>query len=83
MYMSRLPRRKYDKVPVSFSGKGPNGYLLYDMTYHKTSSAAQVSAKFKDVVRRSYTDAENRTNFARVERMKLAGPRFASMKRHR
>ena len=39
-YLSRLPRRRYDKIPVKFYGKGPNGYLLYDMTFHKSNKAA-------------------------------------------
>ncbi len=79
--MARLPRRKYDKIPRDFVGKGPNGYILYDMTFHKTSRAAQVNSKFKEAVRRAYTDEEHRTSFKRISRMKAGGPRFASMKR--
>ena len=43
LYLHKLPRRKYDKVPINFVGKGPGGYLLYDMTFHKTDRAAQVT----------------------------------------
>lgn len=80
-YLSRMPKRKYDKVPIDFVGKGPGGYLLYDHVFHKTGRAPQVSQKFKDVVRRAYTGEEHRTRAHRVERMKVGGPRFASMKR--
>lgn len=41
--MSRLPKRRYDKIPVKFFGKGPNGYILYDNAHHKGGSAAQVT----------------------------------------
>jgi hypothetical protein len=42
-YMARLPKRRYDKVPVNFYGKGPNGYLLYDLVHHKSKGSAQVT----------------------------------------
>jgi len=35
--------RKYDKVPIDFVGKGPRGYLLYDMIYHRKKGAPAVS----------------------------------------
>ena len=87
-YISKLPRRKYDKVPIDFKGRGDGGYLLYDWTWHKTDRAAQVPQKFKNTVRRAYTDGlteyrsgEQHDKKGRIERMKIGGPRFAAMKR--
>lgn len=86
LYLARLPRRTYDKIPINFVGKGPGGYLLYDMTFHKTNRAAQVTQKFKDTVRRGYTDhsdhktGEHLAKRERIDRLKVGGPRFASMK---
>jgi len=30
-YLSKMRPRQYDKVPENFVGKGPNGYILYDI----------------------------------------------------
>lgn len=29
--LAKLPVRHHDKVPIDFVGKGPNGYMLYDI----------------------------------------------------
>ena len=71
--------KKFDKIPEAFSGKGPRGYLLYDMVHHRTNRAPQVTQDFKDIVRRRGTSEENRTKSRLLERMKIGGPRFATM----
>jgi hypothetical protein len=32
-----------DKIPLGFVGKGPKGYILYDMAFHRTNKAPKVT----------------------------------------
>lgn len=59
-YLGNMKPRKYDKIPLDFVGKGPRGYILYDMVHHRKKGAPAVSQDFKDVVRRFNTSEENR-----------------------
>jgi len=38
-YLSNMRPKKFDKIPEAFSGKGPRGYILYDMAHHRTVRA--------------------------------------------
>lgn len=42
-YLSNLKPKKMDKIPLGFVGKGPKGYILYDMAFHRTNKAPKVT----------------------------------------
>ena len=82
-YLSKMKPRKYDKVPEKFVGKGPNGYMLYDMVHHKGKSSPSVTQRFRDLVRYRGTDEEHRVSEVYLKRMKAGGPRYAIMNTQR
>jgi hypothetical protein len=43
LFLSKLRPRRYDKVPLEFTGKGPNGYMLYDWIFHRSVRAPKVT----------------------------------------
>ena len=78
-YLALMKKKRYTKIPIGYAGRGPRGYLLYDMVYHRTRSAAQARQSFKDLVRYSGTKQENLTKRRLIDRMRIAGPRFATL----
>ena len=82
-YLAQMRPRQYDKVPVKFDGKGPSGYLLYDIVNHRGPSAPQVTQEFRDLVRRKGTENEQLVNRKQLEKMDALGPRYATMGRNR
>jgi hypothetical protein len=73
--------REWDKIPLEFQGKGPNGYMLYELIYHRGSRAPHVTERFKKMVQWRGTARENHLNQEELRRMKVGGPRFALMKK--
>ena len=75
--------RMYDKIPMKFWGKGPNGYMLYDWVHYRGRGAAKLDKHAQDLIRYygGHDERRNKTEFNM--RMKLAGPRFAMMARAR
>lgn len=51
-YLSKMRPVAWHKVPETFVGKGPNGYMLYDWIWHRKRGAPATSKAFQDVVRR-------------------------------
>lgn len=45
-YLAKMRSRQYDKVPVKFEGKGPRGYICYDIVNHRGASAPAVTREF-------------------------------------
>jgi len=80
-YLAKMRSRQYDKLPLKFVGKGPGGYLLYDIVHHRGHSSPHVSRQFEDLVRRRGTPNESMVNDKVLKRMKVGGPRFATMGR--
>lgn len=78
-YLKKMRSRQYDKIPVDFVGKGPTGYLLFEEVHHRGKSAPQVTQEFRELVRKGWTKLEHIPNPKQVERMKLGGPRYATM----
>jgi hypothetical protein len=77
LFLSKIKPRRYDKVPLEFTGKGPNGYMLYDWIFHKGVRAPKVSQDFIDIVRRVGTKNEYLVREQHIKRAKAGGVRFA------
>ena len=45
-YLAKMRSRQYDKLPLKFVGKGPGGYILYDIVHHRGHSSPHVSRQF-------------------------------------
>jgi len=75
--------RRFDKIPVKFWGKGPNGFMLYDWVHHRGRGAAKLSQHARDLIRYHGGSDERRMAKEFNKRMKLGGPRFAMMAQSR
>ena len=82
-YLQNMRPRRYDKIPLKFWGKGPNGYLCYDWVHHRGRGSPKLSQHASDLIRYHGTEEEPRVNKEMNKRMKLAGPRFAMMAQSR
>lgn len=78
-YLQHMRPRAQDKVPLSFWGKGPHGYMLYDWVHHRGRGSPKLNAMASDLIR--YYGSENERQMSKElnKRMKLGGPRFAMM----
>ena len=76
-YLAKMRPRQYDKLPIKFVGKGPGGYMLYDIVHHRGHSSPHVSQSFADAVRHHGKPTEQMVNDRVMKRMKVGGPRFA------
>ena len=73
--------RAYDKVPEKFVGKGPRGYLLYDIIQHRGKSSPYLNRKYQDLIRWYGTEEETqRISKQMIRRCKAGGFRFAMMR---
>ena len=77
-----MKSRKWDFVPVGFSGKGGKGYILKDWVIHKGKGAAKTNKNFDKVVRcTGDSTKEHHLSKKLLWKMKAGGPRYASMGR--
>ena len=42
-FLEKQRSRKMDKIPIDFVGKGPRGYMLFDMVHYRGKSAPKLS----------------------------------------
>lgn len=80
-YLARLKSRRTDKVPIKFEGRAEKGYLCYDLIDHRGRGSPNVTNTFKQLVRHVGAPTEHMVNKEQVRRMKLGGPRYATMGR--
>lgn len=82
-HLAKKRPRQYDKIPLEFSGKGPRGYILFDMVFHRGIGSPTTTRTFQDTVRWTHTDKEGAVRPAIANRMKYGGPRFAARVKRR
>ena len=82
-YLAKMRPRQFDKVPEKFYGKGPHGYILYDIVNHRGPSAPQVTQEFRRLVMCKGAGQEHLVNRPQLNRMAVGGPRYATMGRKR
>jgi hypothetical protein len=76
-YLSNVKAIRWTKVPETFSGRGPKGYILYDWVHHRRSGSAKPSQKFQNLVRWEGTKKEHYSRKQLKERIKIGGVRWA------
>ena len=79
-YLEKLKPRSADKVPEKFVGKGPGGYILYDIVCHRGKSSPKLNRKYQDLVR-YYNSPEQDSRISKYmqKRVKIGGFRYAMM----
>jgi len=77
--LSEVRCRTSDKIPEGFVGKGGKGYILKNWVIHRGPGSPMVNKKFRDAVRWMDSNKQHRLTKFQQLRMKVGGPRYASM----
>lgn len=76
-YFEKSRPRKNDRIPIKFTGRSGDGYLMQDWVIHRGKGAPRVTETFREITRHYGTPTEHMIKPRIANRMRKNGIRYA------